>query len=86
MAEREVRSISYHPKVARFPSSTDLAGIDFASSDINEATVRQLHRGEFMENAENVVLIGGPGTGQSHVAVALAAAIYYRQGIALKSP
>ena len=60
MAEREVRSIAYHTKVARFPSYKDLAGFDFASSDINEATVRQLHRGEFIENVENAVLIGGP--------------------------
>ena len=71
MAEREVRSIAYHMKVARFPSYKDLAGFDFASSDINEATVRQLHRGEFIENAENAVLIGGPGTGKSHVATAI---------------
>jgi len=71
MAEREVRSIAYHTKVARFPSYKDLTGFDFASSDINEATVRQLHRGEFIENAENVVLIGGPGTGKSHVATAI---------------
>ena len=71
VAEREVRSIAYHTKVARFPSYKDLTGFDFASSDINEATVRQLHRGEFIENAENVVLIGGPGTGKSHVATAI---------------
>ena len=57
MAEREVRSIAYHTKVARFPSYKDLAGFDFTASDINEATVRQLHRGAFIENAENVVLI-----------------------------
>ncbi len=73
MAEREVRSIAYHTKVARFPSYKDLTGFNFKSSDINEATVRQLHRGEFMENAENVVLIGGPGTGKSHIAVVLKA-------------
>ena len=71
IAEREVRSIAYHTKVARFPSYKDLAGFDFASSEINEAKVRQLHRGEFMDNAENVVLIGGPGTGKSHIATAL---------------
>jgi len=71
MAEREVRSIAYHTKVARFPSYKDLTGFDFTSSDINEATVRQLHRGEFIENMENVVLIGGPGTGKSHVATAI---------------
>ena len=71
IAEREVRSITYQTKVARFPSYKDLAGFEFKSSDINEATVKQLHRCEFMENAENVVLIGGPGTGKSHVATAI---------------
>jgi DNA replication protein DnaC len=65
IAEREVRSITYQTKVARFPSYKDLAGFEFKSSDINEATVKQLHRCEFMENAENVVLIG------SHVATAI---------------
>ena len=48
IAEREVRSIAYHTKVARFPAYKDLTGFDFASSEINEATVRQLHRCEFI--------------------------------------
>ncbi len=71
LAEREVRSIAYHMKAARFPAYKDLLGFDFAASEINEATVRQLHCGEFMEGAQNVVLIGGPGTGKTHVATAL---------------
>ncbi len=58
-------------KVARVPAYKDLTGFDFASSKINEATVRQLHRCEFIEVAENVVLIGGPGTGKSHTATAI---------------
>ena len=58
VAEREVRSIAYHMKVARFPAYKDLPNFDFSSSEMNEATVRQLHRGEFMEGAQNVVLIG----------------------------
>jgi DNA replication protein DnaC len=49
----------------------DLAGFDFAAGEINEALVRQLHRGDFMDSADNVVLIGGPGTGKSHIATAL---------------
>jgi DNA replication protein DnaC len=72
MAEREVRSIAYQIKVARFPAYKDLAGFDFAASEVNEALVRQLHRGDFMASADNVVLIGGPGTGKSHIATALA--------------
>ncbi|MBU2367136.1 MAG: IS21-like element helper ATPase IstB, partial [Alphaproteobacteria bacterium] len=44
---------------------------DFASSEINEAMVQQLYRGAFIEGADNVVLIGGPGTGKTHIATAL---------------
>ena len=71
MAEREVRSIAYQIKAARLPAYKDLAGFDFASSEVNEALVRQLHRGEFIDGADNVVLIGGPGTGKTHMATAL---------------
>ena len=71
MAEREVRSIAYHMKAARFPAYKDLTSFDFSASEINEATVRQLYRCEFIEGMQNVVLIGGPGPGKTHVATAL---------------
>jgi len=71
MAERKVRSIAYQIKAARFPAHKDLAGLDFASSEANEALIRQLHGGEFIDGADNVVLIGGPGTGKSHIATAM---------------
>ncbi len=71
VAEREVRSIAYHMKAARFPACKDLSGFDFAASEVNEALVRQLHRCEFLDGAHNVVLIGGPGTGKTHIATAL---------------
>ncbi|RZA28554.1 MAG: ATP-binding protein [Proteobacteria bacterium] len=71
LAEREVRSIAYQLKAARFPTYKDLTGFDFAGSQLNETLVRQLHAGAFMENADNVVLVGGPGTGKTHVATAL---------------
>jgi DNA replication protein DnaC len=71
VAEREVRSIAYQIKAARFPAYKDLTGFDFASSEANEAMVRQLHRGEFIGNSDNIVLIGGPGTGKTHIATAL---------------
>jgi hypothetical protein len=61
MAEREVRSIAYQIKAARFPAYKDLAGFDFAASEVNEAMVRTLHQGDFIDGAHNVVLIGGPG-------------------------
>lgn len=72
VAEREVRSVNYQVKVARFPAYRDLSGFDFSQSVVNEALIRNLHRGLFMNNAENVVLIGGPGTGKTHLATALA--------------
>ena len=71
VAEREVRSIAYQMKAARFPAYKDLATFDFAASEVNEAMVRQLYRAEFIEGAHNVVLIGGPGTGKTHIATAL---------------
>ena len=70
-AEREVRSIAYQIKAARFPAYKDLTGFDFGSSEANEALVRQLHRCEFIDDADNVVLVGGPGTGKTHLATAL---------------
>lgn len=71
MAEREVRSVNYQMKVARFPVYRDLTGFDFSQSAVNEALVRTLHRGEFIDDMHNVVFIGGPGTGKTHLATAL---------------
>ena len=48
LAEREVRSVAYQIKAARFPAYKDLTGFDFTSSEVAEALVRQLHAGEFM--------------------------------------
>ena len=70
LAEREVRSIADLIKTARFPAYKDLTGFDFASSEVAEVLVRQLHRGAFFDGADNVVLIGGPGTGKTHIATA----------------
>ncbi|HHV70695.1 ATP-binding protein [Ochrobactrum sp. 695/2009] len=70
-AEREVRSTAYQLKTARFPAYRDLNGFDFASSEINEALVQQLHRCDFLDDANNIVLVGGPGTGKTHIATAI---------------
>jgi DNA replication protein DnaC len=69
--ERKVRSIRYQMATAKFPLAKDLAGFDFASSLVNEMMVRDLHDGHFMEAARNVVFVGGPGSGKSHLATAI---------------
>lgn len=61
LVQREKRFIAYHIKAARFPAFKDLSGFDFAASKKNDATVQALHRCEFNEVAQNIMLIGGPG-------------------------
>ena len=70
-AERKVRSIRYQMATAKFPLAKDLAAFDFTATSINEAMVRDLHEGHFMESARNVVFVGGPGSGKSHLATAI---------------
>jgi len=70
VAEREVRSINYQMKTARFPAHRDLTGFDFKNSSVSAAQVKDLHRCEFLDETENIVLIGGPGTGKTHIATA----------------
>ena len=70
-AEGGVDTPAYQIKAACFPVCKDLSGFNFTSSEANEALARQLHRCEFIENLDNVVLVGGPGTGKSHIATAL---------------
>ena len=72
VAERDVRSINYQMKVAKFPAYRDLTGFDFSQSSVDETLMRSLHRCEFIEDAQNLVLVGGPGTGKTHLATAIA--------------
>lgn len=71
-ADRHVRSVNHQMKAARFPTHRDLAGFDFTSTSVDEPLITQLATLKFTETAQNVVLIGGPGTGKTHLATAMA--------------
>jgi DNA replication protein DnaC len=70
-AHREVRSMAYQMRAARFPHHRDLAGFAFEQAQVDEALVRQLHELKFIDSAHNVVFVGGPGTGKTHLATSL---------------
>jgi DNA replication protein DnaC len=57
VAEREVRSINYQKKIARFPAHKDLTGFDFKAGSASAAQVKTLHRCDFLDDSENIVLI-----------------------------
>ncbi len=71
VSDREVRSIAYQMKLAKFPAYRDLYSFDFNESPVDETLIRGLHRGEFIDASQNIVFVGGPGTGKTHLATAL---------------
>lgn len=79
-ADRAVRSMAYQMGAARFPAHRDLAGFEFTQASVDESLVRTLHRGTFIDAAHNVVLIGGPGTGKTHLATAIGIEAIQRHG------
>ena len=68
---RHMRSTAHQTKAARFPVHRDLAGFNFEASQVDRALVHKLADLSFTQDAQNVVLIGGPGTGKTHLATAL---------------
>jgi DNA replication protein DnaC len=77
---RGLRSIRYQLHSARFPLHRDLTGFDFAIATVDLALIEQLATLDFTRRAENVVLIGGTGTGKTHLATALGIAAVTRHG------
>jgi len=69
LADRQLRSLRYQLKLARFPVHRDLIGIDWAETPLPQ--IQQLASAAFTETAHNLILVGGTGTGKTHLATAL---------------
>jgi DNA replication protein DnaC len=72
LAERKARSIRYRMGQAKFPVAKDLDQFNFSASPVNETQVRTLYEGQFLAAQSNVILVGGTGTGKTHLAIAIA--------------
>ena len=82
--DRSMRSISHQMKAAKFPIHRDLAGFDLASSAVDETLLNRLATLEFVDTAQNVVFIGGPGTGKTHLATAIGVAGITLRGLRVR--
>ena len=74
IAEKQARSIKYQMTTARLPLAKDLGDFTFDGTPINATLVHDLASGGFLAHERNVVLVGGTGTGKTHLAIAIARA------------
>ena len=78
--DRGLRSIRYQMHAAKFPMHRDLAGFEFDRSKVDRQQISVFATTEFTERAENIVLVGGTGTGKTHLATALGIQAITRHG------
>ncbi|WP_419621491.1 ATP-binding protein, partial [Thiolapillus sp.] len=76
--DRQVRSLNYQLRIARFPIRRELDSFEWAESNVDQATFETLAEGHFTSQAHNLILVGGTGTGKTHLATALGIAVIHR--------
>lgn len=69
--ERQVRSIQYQMRIAKFPHHKDFATFDYNTASVAQARIEPFCSGQFTTDAHNLILVGGTGTGKTHIAIAL---------------
>jgi DNA replication protein DnaC len=74
LSEKQARSIRYQITVAKLPLAKEIEDFAFAETPVNETLVRDLAGGGFLLQQRNLVLVGGTGTGKTHIAVGIARA------------
>ena len=72
ISEKQARSIRYQIAIAKLPLAKDVDDFAFDGTPINQTLVRDLAGGNFVAHQRNVVLVGGTGTGKTHLAIAIA--------------
>jgi len=72
ISEKQARSIKYQLTIAKLPLAKDLDDFQFEGTPINETLLRDLAGGGFLAQQRNAVLVGGTGTGKTHLAIAIA--------------
>lgn len=70
-ADRQARSLRYQLRVARFPIHRDFIDFNWDETVLSQATLEQLATTGFMDEAHNLILVGGTGTGKTHIVTAL---------------
>ena len=74
ISEKQARSIKYQMTIAKLPLAKEVDEFDFEAAEVNETLIRDLAAGDFLDHQRNLVLIGGTGTGKTHLAVSIARA------------
>jgi DNA replication protein DnaC len=74
ISEKQARSIKYQITIAKLPLAKEIEEFVFDETPINETLVRDLAAGDFLAHQRNLVLVGGTGTGKTHLAVGIARA------------
>lgn len=69
--DRQIRRLRYQIKSARFPIHRDLSSVDWAETPLSQMQLEALGTAQFIEMKQNLILVGGTGTGKTHLATAL---------------